>query len=119
MKALIKLAIAALIVHASWRAGNVYWRYYKFKDGVQHTAQFSGTSSESDLQSRVMQIAGQYQIPVNPEQIRVRREANHTLIDAVYRDRIEIAPSYFYPWEFTVNVDAFTVSMPKSDDTVP
>ena len=28
MKTIIKLIIAALVVHATWRAGTVYLRYY-------------------------------------------------------------------------------------------
>jgi hypothetical protein len=110
MKTLIKLTVAALIVHAAWQAGNVYWRYHMFKDGVQSTAQFSGAGPIDDLQDRVMEIAAQYRIPLESDQVTVRREMNHTLIDAVYSDRIEILPSYFYPWEFRVNVDAFTIA---------
>ena len=49
MKAIIRLVIAALIVHATWRAGNVWVRYYKFKDGVQQAAQFSERRPISEL----------------------------------------------------------------------
>jgi hypothetical protein len=45
---------------------------------------------------------------VEPEAVRVRREDNHTLVDAVYTERIEILPRYFYPWQFKVSVDTFT-----------
>jgi hypothetical protein len=55
-----------------------------------------------------MSLAKQYEIPVEPEAIRVRRADNHTLVDATYTERIEILPRYFYPWEFNVNVDTFT-----------
>jgi hypothetical protein len=108
MKTIIKLVIAALIVHATWRAGNVYLRYYQFKDNVQQAAQFSDRRPESELHERVLSLAKQFEIPVEPDAVRVRREDNHTLVDAVYTERIEILPKYFYPWEFRVSVDTFT-----------
>ena len=114
MKALIKVIIAALIVHATWRAGTVYWQYYQFKNGAQHTAQFSGRSSDSDLHNQVLEVAKALKIPLDPDRVTVRRVDNHTLIDATYDQGIEVLPRYFYPWQFSVNVDAFTL-IPKKD----
>jgi hypothetical protein len=114
LKRLVKLIIAALILHATWRAGTVYFRYYQFKDGVQQTAQFSGTRSENELHNRVMELANEMQVPVDSERVTVRRQDNHTLIDASYDERIELLPRYYYPWQFRVNVDAFTI-VPKND----
>jgi hypothetical protein len=108
MKTIVKLVIAALIVHATWRAGNVYLRYYQFKDNVRQAAQFSDQRPEGELHQRVLSLAKQHEIPVEPEAVRVRREDNHTLVDAVYTERIEILPRYFYPWQFKVSVDTFT-----------
>jgi hypothetical protein len=114
MKTLIKLIIAALIVHGTWRAGMVYFRYYQFKDGVQQTAQFSGTRSEQDLHNRVVELARELQVPLDADRVTIRRQDNHTLIDATYDERIELLPRYFYPWQLRVNVDAFTI-VPKND----
>ena len=109
MKALLKIVLAALVLHATWRSADVYWRYYQFKDRVHETAQFGAKSSVDQIQSRVMELAGRYDIPLDPERISVRHDGTHTAIDAVYTDRIELVPTYFYPWEFKVNVDAFTL----------
>ena len=114
MKTLIKLIIAAAIVHATWRAGTVYFRYYQFRDNLQQVAQFSGGRSENELQNRAVEIARELEVPVDPDNIRVRRQENHTLIDASYEERIELLPRYFYPWRFNVSVDAFTI-VPKRD----
>lgn len=108
IKTLLKLVIAALVLHASWRAGTTYWRFYTFKDRVQETAQFAGNKSSEALHERVLEIAEQMDVPLSPDRVDVRRRENHTLIDAEYIESIEIVPTYFYPWEFKVNVDAFT-----------
>ena len=113
MKALIKLAIAALLVHASWRSGTAFWRYYEFKDGVQATAQFAGARSSSEIHNRVIEIANELDVPINPETIEVRKEQNHTYVDAAYTERIELVPNYYYyPWQFKVSIDAFTIAIP-------
>jgi hypothetical protein len=114
MKTLIKLIIAALLLHATWRAGTVYFRYYQFKDEVQQIALFSGTRSENDLHKRVMELAGEFQVPLDPDRVTVRRQNNHTLINATYLEQVEVLPRYFYPWQLTLNVDAFTI-VPKND----
>ena len=112
MKSVIRLVIAALIIHATWRAGTVYWRHYQFRDGVRQTAQFAGRRSDQDLRTQVMEIAAAYEIPLDAGRVGVRRVENHTLIDASYQERIEVLPRYFYPWEFNVHVDAYTI-VPK------
>ena len=112
MKTIVKLVIAALIVNACWHAGASFLRYTKFKDEVQSTAQFASAKSDAELQARVVEIANQLQVPVLAENITVRRKQNHTMIDAVYVDHIEVVPTKLYSWEFKVNVDAFTVDMP-------
>ena len=109
MKSLIRLIIAALIIHATWRAGTVFWRNYQFRDGVQQTAQFSGRRTDAELIEQVMGMAKAYEIPLDPERLIVRRTDNRTLIDASYDERIELLPRYFYPWRFDINVDALTL----------
>src|SRR5262245_43219206 len=112
MKTIIKLLIAALVVHATWRTAMVYWRYFQFKDGVQHIAQFSAQRSDGDVQDQVMEAARGLSVPLEPANIRVRREATRTFIDANYTDRIQLIPTKYYPWEFKVNVDAIITLVP-------
>jgi hypothetical protein len=113
MKTIIKLVIAALVVHATWRAAAVYWRYFQFRDGVQHIAQFSAQKSEPEVQAQVIEAARTLDVPVPPDSIKVRREQTRTLIDAVYTDRVQLIPTKYYPWEFKVNVDAIITLVPK------
>ena len=112
MKALLRLVIAALVIHATWRAGAVFWRNYQFRDGVQQTAQFSGLKPDAELRAQVMEIAKANDIPIQADAVNVRRTDNHTLIDVSYEEQIEFVPRYFYPWRFNVNVDAYTL-IPK------
>ncbi len=110
MKTIIKLVVAALVVHATYRAADVYLRYYNFRDDVHQIAQFAGRQTDAELRDRVLEAAQQREVPLDPGVITVRRKPNHLLIDATYSERIELLPRYFYPWEFKVDVDVLTIS---------
>jgi hypothetical protein len=116
IKTLIKLALAALVVHACWRSSTVFLRYYKFKDAVHETALFASAKSDSLVQARIMELARQLDIPVQPQDVSIRHEENRTIINAAYTDRIELVPTKFYPWQFKVDVEAFNAAMPTSND---
>jgi hypothetical protein len=110
MKTIIKLVIAALVVHATYRAADVYLRYYNFRDDVHQIAQFAGRQTDTELRDRVLEAAQQREIPLDPAEIAVRRKPNHLLIDATYSENIELLPRYFYPWEFKLDIDVLTIS---------
>jgi hypothetical protein len=112
MKAIVKLVIAALVVHACWKSSIVVWRFYKLKDGAQNAALFAGTRSEAEIQDRVIEIAHELDVPIDPDKLSVRKVPSHTYIKGVYVDKIEIVPGYFYPWAFTLDLDVLTLGNP-------
>jgi hypothetical protein len=116
MKTLIKLTIASLVIHATWRAGSAYWVYYQFRDNLQQVALFSAGQSEQEVHNRALEVASELKVPIEPEQIAVRRQDEHTFIDASYKTGIEVLPRYRYPWEFKLNVDAWSISIVKPDE---
>jgi hypothetical protein len=117
MRTLINLAIAGLIVHGVWRAGEVFMVYYEFRDGVRQTAQFAGDRTTDELRIRVLEIAKDLQVPLVPTDVAVRRDREHVFIDASYRSDIELLPNYHHPWDFKVNIDAWTIVL--GDARVP
>ena len=86
MKTLIKLLVAAAIVYASWQCGNAYLKFYRLKDAAQD---------------------------VDPDKIAVRRTPNHTYVTTSYVEKIEVLPSFFYPWEFKLDIDVLTMTPPR------
>jgi hypothetical protein len=116
MKTLIKLVLAALIVHACWKSGSAYFRFYKLEDGAHAAALFAGQRSTAEIHTRVVEIARELEVPLDPEKLIVRREPNHTYIDTAYTEQIEIVPRYFYPWVFKLHLDVFTLGAPGDAD---
>ncbi len=116
IKTLIKLAFVALLANATWQIFNAYWPYYKFKDAVHATAQYSGDKSDDQVRVRIVELAAQFDVPVTEENFTLRREDKHTIVDSTYTQPIEVFPGFTYPWVFTIHVDTFTVAPPQVDE---
>jgi hypothetical protein len=110
MKVLIKLAIVALLANATWHVWGVWAAHFKFKDAVQSASQFNGSKSESELQSRIVELAAQYDVPVTEHNFTLRREQNHTIIDGSYVRPVEFLPGFRFPLTFSWHVDTFTMT---------
>ena len=110
MKVLLKLAIVALLANATWHLWGVWAAHFKFKDAVQSASQFNGSKSESELQSRILELAAQYDLPVTENNFTLRREQNHTIIDGTYVRPVEFLPGFRFPLTFNWHVDTFTMT---------
>jgi hypothetical protein len=114
MKTIIKLIIAALVIHATYRAGTVYMRFYEFKDDVTQIAQFGVRQTDNQLRNSILDAAKRRAIPLNPDSIKVRRENHHIIIDTNYLEQVELLPRYFYPWDAKVHVDVLTLVLQEA-----
>src|SRR5215475_12213974 len=107
MKSLIKLVIAALIANAVWRIGSEYLSYYKFKDSVREFMEHRAEKSDAQSRDRIMELAGQYDIPLDSESLTITAINNHTIVEGSYTKPIEVVPTYRYSWPFEFHVDTF------------
>ncbi len=110
MKVLLKLAIVALLANATWHVWGVYAAHFKFKDAVQSASQFNGARSDQELHSRILELAGQYDVPVTDANFTIRRDQNHTITDGSYSRSVELFPGFSYPLTFSWHSDTFTVA---------
>jgi hypothetical protein len=108
IKLLIKLAIVALVANAAWHTMSAYASYYKFKDAVQQTTQFGNDKSLEQLKVRILELAGSYDLPVMDEDLKIRRESLHTIVDCEYSKTIELFPWYSRDWRFSMHTDTFS-----------
>ena len=107
MKTIIKLLIAALILNAGVRAGAAALRYYTFKDAVQQEARFGGKSSTSALLERILAIAAEYEIELDPADVVITPDGQATTVAAAYLEDIELVPRFYVKkqlFEFEVSV---------------
>jgi len=110
MRTIIKLAIAALVIHAAYRVGVAYWDHYQFTDAVQQVAQFGESEPVPEIKRRVMELAAERHLPIGEEAITVTRERRRIDVDGEYTRDILLAPGYKRPWKFTVDIVVLTLN---------
>jgi hypothetical protein len=116
VKTIIKFAIVLLILHAVFRFGTAYLHYEQFKDAVREMALFSKEKDDAVVINRVMELADRYKISLEREFVQVRRDEDHTYVDASYVELIEWVPGYQRPWQFDVGAAAWHVRLPTAGD---
>jgi hypothetical protein len=99
LKRLIELVIVIAIGYAGWHAGVAYLHYYQFNDAISELALFAGRSSEDQIRERVVQLARQYEIPLDPESLTVHTDEEVTQITAPYTAPVRLLPNYTYEWQ--------------------
>jgi hypothetical protein len=109
LKLVFKLAVTALLANAAYRVGSEYLAYIRFRDEVRDAAMFKAHNDE-ELTKRIMDLAGEYDLPLAESAIDIRRDERRVSVAGSYDKSIEIVPTFFYPWHFSWSIDA-TVSI--------
>src|SRR5580765_2875651 len=104
IKRIISLVIL-LLVNAGARVGVVFFHDQQFKDAVRELALFSGTKTEDTVRAQVMQLAQQYQIPLDADYVEITRKSipgmgDHSSIKVTYAVMINVAPGYIRRFDF-------------------
>ena len=113
LRTLLKLAVVALVANAAWHLFGAYSPNYRFQDSVQYAAQNRGQMSDEVLKDKIVELAGQFDVPVTANDVAITQQGAHTLVDISYVRRIELAPSFTYPWNFSIHVDVIRLSALK------
>jgi hypothetical protein len=109
MRTLIKLAIAALILHAAYRVGVAYWDHYQFEDAVQQLVQFADRESAETIKSRVLELAAESNLPITADDLAVTHVQHRIEVAGAYSREVLLAPGLRRPWAFTVHVVVLTL----------
>jgi hypothetical protein len=108
IKTIVKLVIVVLIANATWRIGSAYIAHYKFTDSIQQLSLFRGRQTDDVLRKRIFEAASDFDIPVDEQDITLRTQDRHTIVDGAYVREIEVAPGFVYPWPFDFHVDTLS-----------
>ena len=120
MKAIVKLAITALLVYACLNIAFAWLQYFKFKDGVREVSLLGSDLSVDDLHNRVLEIAEKNSVPLAQDDFTVQRDdRRHTVIEGTYTKDISLLPIHAFPWTFTFHTETTTVTPPKLNEFVP
>jgi hypothetical protein len=70
--------------------GEVYLRFYKFRDAMQQEVRFARTRSDDDIRRRLAALADSLDLPDEAARVSVRRSANVIRIRSEYVELVEL-----------------------------
>jgi hypothetical protein len=117
MKTIIKLLIVLAFMNALVRSAAAYWTYYQLKDAAQQTIVFAGREPSVRVHRQIMQTAAELDVPLEPQDLRVRRTETRRVAEASYVQPVELFPRYVYPVTFSFSVNAMSTPGLPNDDT--
>lgn len=112
MKTIIQLLIAALVLHGCVRMGEAVWRNFQFKDAVEQEARFAGAAPTAALHQRIMELAGEHGIALDPANVVVERRGQETVVATSYTESIPLAFGFYtreHLFEFEVRARALNI----------
>ncbi len=107
IKLLFKLAIVALLANAAYHIGSEYLTYIKFRDAIRDAAMFKA-KNDAELMTRIVELANQYEVPLEEENVSIEREERRVSVEGWYDKPIEVVPNYEYPWHFSLSLEVLT-----------
>ncbi len=105
IKKIISLVIFLVLANAGVRVAVVYFHDQQFKDAVRELSLFSGGKSEEIIRSKVMDLANQNQIPLDPDFVELTRKVtpgvgDHFAIKVSYAVMVPVFPGNPRRFEF-------------------
>jgi hypothetical protein len=97
IKKIISLVIFLVLANAGVRVAIVYFHDQQFKDAVRELSLFSGGKSEEIVRSKVLELAAQNQIPLDPDYVELVRKStpgigDHFVIKVSYAVNVPVFP---------------------------
>jgi hypothetical protein len=117
MKSAIKLLLMLAVLNALFHAGRAAMTYYQLKDATEQMLTFGSEISTSQLRDRIVDKAGELDLPMQTDDVRVRRQGTRTTASASYTEPVELFPSYRYPMKFSYSVEAYSLTASSSGDS--
>ena len=116
IKTILKIAVALFVVNAVFRAGVVAWDYYELRDEAQQLIVFGAGMSTMGVHDRILMKAMELQVPLQAENLTVRRDGQRTFVEARYTQPVEYFPNWLYPTELSFAVNAFSMQPITADE---
>jgi hypothetical protein len=110
IRTVLKLVVVALVANAAWHLFGAYAPNYKLEDGIRFAAQNRGLQTDDALKDKILELAGQFDVPVTAGDIAVAHQGPHTVVDLSYVRPIDLAPGVRYSWPFSIHIDVLSLN---------
>lgn len=120
MKTLIQILVALVLLTATVQAARAAIKHYAFVDAVHEAMIFASSRNEAEIADRVIEIAAEHFVPLDPDQLTVRREPYQITIEAPYSETIDLLPGVLSrPWNFDAQVNVRLLEDTRPRGTAP
>jgi hypothetical protein len=105
IKKIISLVVFLVLANAGVRVAIVYFHDQQFKDAVREVSLFSSGQAEEVVRAKVMELAAQNQIPLDPDFVEVTRKVipgvgDHSVIKVSYAVMVPLFPGQLRRFQF-------------------
>ena len=90
---LVSLLLVVAIGYFAVNIGEVYFRYYQFRDSMQQAAQFASRLSDDDIRTRLRLAADSLGLPEAAQKVQIRRREHSIVVSNDYYEHVEL-PGY-------------------------
>ena len=105
MKTILKIAAAMILITATVQGGRAALKHYTFVDTLQESMLFGGSLNEEQIAERVIKLAADHEIPMEPDLMTVKRDPFLITIDVPYTDTVDLLPGFYSrSWDFDASV---------------
>jgi len=101
---LITLLLLAGVVYFGVNVGEVYLRYYRYRDAMAQAARFAQTRSDDAIRRGLANVADSLGLPPAAGRVQVRRTNRGIAIEATYIEIVEL-PGTVREFEFHPRVE--------------
>jgi hypothetical protein len=95
-----------LVLFAAYEAkqfGPLLLRQFQFQDAAIEASKFSATKDANAIANELVHRAGELQLPITREMVKVTKQATHTRVQIVYELSADWLPGKPYKWTVTVD----------------
>jgi hypothetical protein len=104
---LFTLLLLTAALYFAVNVGEVFWRYYRYRDAMQQEARFAHMRTDQAIARRLTSVADSLGLPDAAEQVAIRRDAGRrrVTIAADYDERVEL-PGFVRTIRFSPRAEA-------------
>ena len=96
---LFTILIVSVVAYFGVNVGEVYLRYFRFRDGIRQEARFARQRSDETIKSHLRALADSLGLPDEASRITVRRGDGRIVIRTRYTETVEM-PGYVRDFHF-------------------
>ena len=100
---LVSLLVAVTVAYFGFNIGEVYIRFFRWKDAMMQEARFATTRSDEAIRLRLVAVADSLGLPDDAGRIMIRREARRIVISSRYSEHVEL-PLFVREFKFNPQV---------------